>query len=187
MDDGFSFRAAPVPLHRRVDLRVIKSVVAGVVVLVATTAFARWVIDSEHRSEAGAEAHLTSEPVVGMLHGTIVEDPADALPVLDAPARADAVTALKTARRAMHGKRTIQDAGPGQLSGIEASLVFTDGPSPAAGIVSVTTAGQRWAGAVMGASGTCYWVALTPAGSTFGSGELCTGLAALSAREVRWS
>ncbi len=50
----------------------------------------------------------------------------------------------------MHGKGSITDAGPGQLSAIERSLVFTDGPSQAPGIVSVATAGRRWAAAVHG-------------------------------------
>ena len=109
-----------------------------------------------------------------------------ALPVVDAPARADARTALATAREAARGRSTFADAGPGQLSALERSLIFTDGPSPAPGIVSVAASGGRWAGAVMGTSGTCYWVRLGHTGTTFGSGELCTGFAALSADDAAW-
>ena len=61
------------------------------------------------------------------------------LPAMDVPARADATSALGAARDAMRGKRTVDDAGPGQLSEIERSLIFTDGPSPAPGIVSVAS------------------------------------------------
>jgi hypothetical protein len=188
MDEGFSFRAAPVPLRRRIDLRVVKAVAVGAVVLCAVIAFSRWVIDSERRSEAIADAHLSDQPVVGMIQGATVEDGLDAvLPAMDVPARADAASALEAARNAMRGKRTVDDAGPGQLSEIERSLTFTDGPSPAPGIVSVAVSGGRWAAAVKGASGVCYWVSLAPGGASFGSGELCTGLAALSASDASWA
>ena len=52
--------------------------------------------------------------------------------------------------------------------------------------MSVAASGGRWAGAVMGTSGTCYWVRLGHTGTTFGSGELCTGFAALSADDTAW-
>jgi hypothetical protein len=188
MDESFSFRAPPLPLRRRVDLRVVKAVVVALVLLTALTVFSRWVIDSEHRSEARAAGLATDVPMIGMMHGTSVEE-VDVPSVLttDAPARADAKTALETARHAMHGKGSIVDAGPGQLSAIERSLVFTDGPSAAPGIISVATAGERWAAAVMGDSGTCYWVSLDPGGAAFGTGDLCTGIAALSASAAGWS
>ena len=188
MDEGFSFRAAPVPLRRRIDLRVVKAVAVSAVVLCAVFAFSRWVIDSERRSEAIADAPHSGQAVVGMTQGAPGEEGVDAvLPAMDVPARADATSALAAARNAMRGTRTVDDAGPGQLSEIERSLIFTDGPSPAPGIVSVAVAGSRWAAAVKGASGACYWVRLAPGGASFGSGELCTGLAALSASDAAWS
>jgi hypothetical protein len=105
---------------------------------------------------------------------------------MDSPARAQARTALEHARRALHGKGTIAEAGPGQLAASQGALIFTDGPSPAPGIVSVAVAGRHWAAAVMGLSGTCYWVSLAPSGTSFGTGELCTGVAALGARDPSW-
>ena len=187
MDETFSFRAPPLPLRRRVDPRVVKTVVVALVLLTALTVFSRWVIDSERRSEARAAEGVTDEPMIGMMQGAPVEDAIVQVDTVDAPARADARSALDAAREAMHGKGSITDAGPGQLSAIERSLVFTDGPSPAPGIVSVATAGERWAAAVMGDSGTCYWVALGSHGAEFGSGDLCTGIAALSSRDSGWS
>lgn len=187
MDETFSFRAPPVPLHRRVDRRVVKAVAVGLVLLTALTVFTRWVVDSERRSEARAAEGATDETMIGMMQGAPVEEVEADAQTVDAPARAEARSALDAAREAMHGKGSIADAGPGRLGTIERSLVFTDGPSPAPGIVSVATAGQRWAAAVMGHSGTCYWVALGPHGAEFGTGELCTGIAALSASDPRWS
>lgn len=187
MDESFSFRAAPVPLRRRIDLRVVKAVAVGAIVLCAVTAFSRWVIDSERRSQAVAVPARSDQSVVGMMPAAPVEDGIAVLPAMDMPARADATSALEAARDAMRGKRTVDDAGPGQLSGIERSLTFTDGPSPAPGIVSVAVSGGRWAAAVKGASGMCYWISLTPSGASFGSGELCTGLAALAANDASWA
>jgi hypothetical protein len=188
MDDTFSYRAAPMPIHRRINARGIKLTVLFTVALCSVVAFSRWVVDSERRSEAAAATGGIDQPVVGMLPGidAVDAEAASSLPVLDAPARADARTALGTAREAMRGRATAAEAGPGQLSTIERSLVFTDGPSPAPGIVSVATVGGRWAGAVMGASGTCYWVSAGPSGVTYGSGESCTGTAALTATETGW-
>ena len=45
------------------------------------------------------------------------------------------------ARSVSAGRSTFADAGPGQLSALERSLIFTDGPSPAPGIVSVASSG----------------------------------------------
>lgn len=187
--DTFSFRAPPVPLHRRVDARLVKASLAVLVLLVALVAFSRWVIESERRSEAAAATLESDAPVVGMLPGVdaVNAEAAESLPELDAPARADARTALAVAREAMRGGKTAANAGPGELSALEDSLVFTDGPSPAPGIVSVANVGERWAGAVMGASGVCYWVSAGPSGVGFGTGESCTGIAALSAAGSGWT
>jgi hypothetical protein len=187
MDDTFSFRAPPVPLHRRVDARAVKVAVTGLVLLSSVVAFSRWVIESERRSETRAAAHATGEPAVGLIAGAEVDEVASpTLPVLDGPARADARTALAAAREAMRGRGTVVDAGPAQLSAIEGSLTFTDGPSPAPGIVSVAARGDDWAAAVMGASGQCYWVKIGANGSAFGTGSLCTGIVALSADAPVW-
>jgi hypothetical protein len=189
MDDTFSFRAAPLPLRRRIDPRRIKLAVVGLLVVASVVAFSTWVIDSERRSEAKVTTPTIDAPLIGHFDGADAEVAleAAALPIVDAPARADARTALATAREAARGRATFADAGPGQLSAIDSSLTFTDGPSPAPGIVSVANVGGRWAAAVMGTSGTCYWIRSGHVGTTFGSSDiLCTGLAALSADDTAW-
>jgi hypothetical protein len=188
MDETFSFRAPPLPLRRRVNGRVVKGVAAAVVLLTVLALFTQWVVESERRSEARAPLAVTDEPMIGMMQGVPAEETAGApsLPGMDSQARAQARTALEHARRALDGKGTIAEAGPGQLAASQRSLTFTDGPSPAPGIVSVAVAGRRWAAAVMGLSGTCYWVSLAPSGTSFGTGEVCTGVAALGARDPSW-
>lgn len=188
MDDTFSFSAPAVPLRRRTDPRAVKLALVGLVLLLGLATFSRWVIESERRSEAKAASTSVDDRAVGLIIGTeptagVAEPPS---PVIDAPARADARTALAAARETAQGRATIADAGPGQLSGIERSLIFTDGPSPAPGIVSVAISGRTWAAAVMGASGSCYWVRLGPHGTAYGSGSPCTGTAALAATGSRW-
>ena len=188
MDDTFSFRAAPLPLRRRIEPRMIKVAVAAIIVVFSVVAFARWVVQSERQSEAAAAGLSEDEALVGRLQGSdAAEGAGQELRVTDAPARADARTAMAAARDATRGRATFAEAGPGELSTLVRSLVFTDGPSTAPGIVSVATSGDRWAGAVLGASGTCYWITLTPGGPSFDSGRSCTGVAALSADDRTWA
>jgi hypothetical protein len=188
MDDTFSFSAPPVPLRRRTDPRAVKLALLGVAVMTGLVVFSRWVIDSEARSEAKAAAFTVDEGSVHLLQGTeSAEEPdASTLPAIDVPARADARSALAAARKAARGRATLADAGPGQLAAIDRSLIFTDGPSPAPGIVSVAIEGHSWSAAVMGTSGACYWLRLTPNGLAYGTGSLCTGTAAEAADSSHW-
>ncbi len=189
MDETFSYRAAPLPLRRRIDLRGSSSSWWWRRVVVSLLrAVHRWVIDSERRSEALASGQRRGSAAGGPLRGHRRRGGRrGACPAcVDAPARADARTALAAAREARRAAaRRSPTPGPASSATLERSLIFTDGPSPAPGIVSVASSGGRWAGAVMGDSGTCYWVRLGPTGATFGSGELCTGLAALCRRRRR--
>ena len=182
MDEGFSFRAPPVRLRDRIHRRVVKHLSLALLVVVAATGFAQWVIESERRSQTFVDRR-SIEPAFAS------EEASSSTVVVDAPARADAVRALTTARHATRGARTVRLAGPRELSGIERTLVFTDGPSSAEGIVSVAVTGRRWGAAVLGTSGTCYWVSLTHGDASFGigTGDPCTGVAALAARGPGWS
>jgi hypothetical protein len=189
MDDTFSFSAPAVPLRRRTDPRAIKLALVGLVLLSGLVVFARWVIQSEHRSEAqAASIEADDASAIGLIGGqspvanAVSNDPS----ILDVPARSDARTALAAAREAARGRATLADAGPGELSSVDRSLVFTDGPSPAPGIVSVATDGERWSAAVMGESGTCYWLRLGPEGLTYGTGSVCTGVAAMASDDDSW-
>lgn len=192
MDQTFNFRAAPVPLHRRLSPRAVALAVAACLVLSGLVSFSRWVIDSERRSMDRVERVERTGSIVGTISGS--DDalagsgsPADRL-TIDAAARADARTALNAARRAASGRATFLDAGPGHLALLAASrLIFVDGPSRAPGVVSVASTPYTWAAAVMGPSGTCYLVRFAPGdGVTYGTGLACTGDAALAARGVSW-
>ena len=133
MDQTFNFRAAPVPLHRRLSPRAIALVVAACLVLSGLVSFSTWVIDSERRSMARAEGADGPGAIVGTMSGSdgrgstgsdaIADDPA-----IDAAARANARSAFELARTTASGRATFLDAGPGQLGALSSSLVFVDGP-----------------------------------------------------------
>lgn len=199
MDQTFNFRAAPVPLHRRVSPRAIALVVTACLMLSGLVSFSRWVIDSERRSMARTErAERADAPgaIIGTLSGsgsgqgaaTGSDALADSL-AIDAAARADARSAFELARTSASGRATFLDAGPGQLGALSSSLVFVDGPAAGPGVVSVASAAEMWGAAVTGPSGTCYLLRFaTGEGFTYGSGVSgeCTGDAALAARAASW-
>lgn len=191
MDQTFDFRAAPVPLHRRVDPRAVVLAVAAFLVLGGFVSFSRWVVDSERRSMEQAERGETANSIVGTISGSddALGDSvglADRL-AIDAAARADVRAAFDAARRAASGRATFLDAGPGHLAASVSQLIFVDGPSQAPGVVSVATTRDTWAGAVMGPSGTCYLMRFAHGdGVTYGVGRACTGGEALAARGTSW-
>lgn len=193
MDQTFDFRAAPVPLHRRVDPRAVVLAVAAFLVLGGFVSFSRWVIDSERRSmeQAEAERGETASSIVGTIsgNGDALGDsggPADRL-AIDAAARADVRAAFDAARRAASGRATFLDAGPGHLAASVSQLIFVDGPSQAPGVVSVAATRDSWAGAVLGPSGTCYLMRFAHGdGVAYGIGRACTGVEALAARGTSW-
>jgi hypothetical protein len=190
MDQTFDFRAAPVPFRRRVRPRAIALAVAAAVVLTGVVSFARVVIDSERRSMERVEHAEGATAIVGTISGPDTDDDPGSVSsafALDGPARAGARTALEAARDVASGRATFLDAGPRQLSAIAGRLIFVDGPSPSPGVVSVAATRQAWAAAVMGSSGTCYWVRYSSGdGATYGTDRVCTGAAALSADDPSW-
>ena len=193
MDQTFTFRAAPVPLRRRLHPRTIALAVAACLVLSGIASFARWVSDSERRSLERARAAEDGGAVVGTISGPEVTGTAEAIEVrlaIDVAARADARSALGAAQRAARGRATFLDAGPGQLAGLVPAVIFVDGPSAAPGVVSVRSSRDAWGAAVMGASGTCYLLRFAPGdGVTYGTGpsSACTGRdALLGARGSSW-
>ncbi|MGZ8602510.1 MAG: hypothetical protein ACXWXN_08340 [Actinomycetota bacterium] len=191
MDQTFNFRAAPVPLRRRLNPRAIALAVTALVVLSGLVSFSRWVIDSERRSIDRAEQVDAVTSIVGTISGgdDVLAGSGSAAGrlAIDAPARSDARAALDAARRVASGRATLLDAGPGQLSSIAKTLVFVDGPSPVPGVVSVASTRETWAAAVMGPSGTCYWLRFSAGeGPSYGTGEACTGAAAFAARGGSW-
>ncbi|HET6713814.1 MAG TPA: hypothetical protein VFI59_08915 [Actinomycetota bacterium] len=190
MDQTFNFRAAPVPLRRRLNPRALALAVAALVTLSGIASCSRWVIDSERRSIERAERAGAVTSIIGTISGG--DDAAESSSVsgaqtIDAPARSDTLEALDAARRAAAGRASFLDAGPGQLSSMARALIFVDGPSPVTGVVSVASTQGAWAAAVMGPSGTCYWLRFSPGeGPSYGTGEPCTGDAALAASSDSW-
>ncbi|MGZ8581275.1 MAG: hypothetical protein ACXWW9_08335 [Actinomycetota bacterium] len=192
MDQTFNFRAAPVPLHRRLNPRAVALAVAAVLVLSGLVSFSRWVVDSERRSMDRAERVERTGSIVGTISGSddalaAASPVADRL-TIDATARADARVALDAARRAARGGATFLDAGPGHLTPLATSqLIFVDGPSRGPGVVSIASTRETWAAAVMGQSGMCYLLRFAPGdGVTYGTGQACTGDEALTARGAAW-
>lgn len=189
MDQTFDFRAAPVPLRRRLRPRAIALLAASAIAASGLGWFSRLVVESERRSLERAEHAGVATSIVGTISGADgdLDDPNAFPAAIDEAARSDVRAALDAARRAASGRATFLDAGPGQLGAIAGSLVVVDGPSPAPGVVSVTSTRYTWGAAMMGPSGTCYWVRFSPAnGTSFGTGRACTGEAALAARDASW-
>lgn len=191
MDRTFNFRAARVPLRRRLNPRTVAFAVAAFVVLIGLVSFSVWVVGSERRSIERAARSDDASAMVGTIDGT--DDALDETSALagrlaiDATARADARSALVVARRAAAGSATFLDAGPGQLGSMGSASIFVDGPSQAPGVVSVASTRDAWGAAVMGPSGMCYLLRFAPGdGVTYGTGRACTGAAALAVTATSW-
>jgi hypothetical protein len=181
MEDTFAFRADRMP-RRRIDPLAMKAAVAAALVVAVTGGFAKFVIESERRSLAQAEARVHARD-----HDTVADVAPDFVdPEIDAPARSAAETALDAAIATLARDGSLADAGPTQLASL-GGLIFVDGPSTTAQVVSLAMHGDAWAAAVMGASGTCFYAKVTAEGvQTFGTGEECTGTAAMDATSPSW-
>jgi hypothetical protein len=101
----------------------------------------------------------------------------------DAAAQSSLRNAMVAAKTLFTDAGTYDGLGPADLTGVEPSLTYTDGPSPDAQTVSVALQGSTAGMAAMSPSGTCFYIKDDPAagGVTFGSGTICTGQAALGA------
>jgi len=80
---------------------------------------------------------------------------------------------------------------------VEPSLGFLDSPAPSTGPKSISAivyqknvAGDSWAAAGLSDSGTCFWIndiSTSPgAGTFYGTGAACTGVAAEAAAGTKW-
>ena len=102
----------------------------------------------------------------------------------DIQAQASLQTALTSAKVALAESDTFEAADVEYLSSFGSPISFVEGTSLSSGanVVSVQVAPQAWGAAAMSASGTCFWIRETMAGGTaYGSGDPCTGAAAMSA------
>ena len=107
----------------------------------------------------------------------------------DVEAKSSLEAALRAAKVAfLDGGENYTSAGPAQLSLLEPSLTYTDGPSTAPSVVSVQNSATSWSAAVMSASGTCWWISDSGGlnATLYGSGTPCTGAVAASATASKW-
>jgi hypothetical protein len=174
MEDSFSFRTT-VPLRRRFDPLRVKTAAFGTLLALGVGLFANWVISSERESFSRAARHVMPTEVEAA--------PVEASPQLaasDAGAEMATGIALDAARAAFAEHRSFVDAGPAQLSALQPSYTFVDGPSTAPLIVSVAATTDTWAAAVQATGGMCHWIRATSEGNvSHGIGLECTGAAAL--------
>ena len=96
----------------------------------------------------------------------------------------NALSAAKVAF--IDGGQSYTGAGPAQLSALEPSFTYVDGPSTGPTVVSVANTDKEWAGAVKSNSGTCFWIVDAGLNTYYGTGSTCTGQAAMGARGTSW-
>ncbi|MCD6022955.1 MAG: hypothetical protein K0R20_2665 [Actinomycetia bacterium] len=179
MDESFAYRTT-LPPGPRLEPWLVKGVVVLVVLALGIGLFARWVVASERASFARGSQRVSPSMSVGRLRGS--EDPAGT----DADAEEATRIALTAARAALAGSGSFLAAEPSRLSALQPGFTFVDGPSTTSTIVSVAADRREWAAAVLGPSGTCYWVRAHRHGTVeAGTSSMCTGAAVLSLRSSR--
>jgi len=174
MDDSFSYRAT-LSSGPRFEPWVIKSVAASAVLVLGIVLFARWVVASERESFARGVQQTMPSVHVGQIDGSIRG------PETDADAEEATRVALAAARAAIAGGGTLLAADPARLGELQPGYTFVDGPSTDPRIVSIAADRHAWAAAVLGPSGTCYWIRAHSDGSNeAGTSSVCTGEAILA-------
>jgi hypothetical protein len=154
------------------------AVVSGLVVL-AVALFARWVVESERASFARG-----MHPVMPVMRVGQIEGASDGS-ATDADAEEATRIALASARAVAAAGGSLLDADPARLSALQPGYTYVDGPSSMPEIVSVAADRDTWAAAVLGPSGTCYWIRARDDGSVeTGISTVCTA-GALLARSPR--
>lgn len=170
--------------RRRIDPLALKAAIAASLAMLLVGTFAKVVIDSEQRSLDAAGSAAAREQTA---ERTGFAAPSYVDPEIDLPARSAAETSLAAAKAALARDGSFANAGPGALSVLGTGLIFVEGPSAAAEVVSLASSRNVWAAAVMGGSGTCFYARATTDGvELFGTGSSCTGEAALSAVDPSW-
>jgi hypothetical protein len=167
--------------RRRLDPRWVRAGVVVALLTVATGTFARWVVTSEHAADSRREAVLTAAREQAA-------SPVALRPALDdESAKAAANSALTVARDVFARTGSFEEAATAVLAAEVPELIFVDGPSTAPAIVSVDASAGSWTAAVMGDTGTCFWVKATAAGLIrYGTGSGCTGAEAMAAAGTSW-
>jgi hypothetical protein len=104
----------------------------------------------------------------------------------DAAAQLSATRAIVVARGVSAEQGTFV-AEPAVLTAFDPTLRFTTGSSAGPASVAFSSTDSVFAVAVRSESGTCWWASTDAGGATtYGSGEACTGRAALAASAPSW-
>jgi hypothetical protein len=102
----------------------------------------------------------------------------------DLQAQSNLRLALQTAKTTLLDDSSYGSAGSGQLSLLDPSLTYVEATQPSTGpdVVSVEAGHGAWGAALLSSSGTCFYVRdVLPGGTAYGTGDVCTGEAAMGA------
>ena len=173
MDDSFAYRTT-LPPEPRVEPWVVKGAVVSALIVLAIVLFARWVVTSERESLVRGSHPVMPSTKVGQIEGA-----ADRLGTDDDAEEATRIALV--AARAASVEGGFLAADPARLSTLQPGYTFVDGPSTMPEIVSVAADRHTWAAAVLGPSGTCFWIRAERDGSveTGTASSVCTGAAVL--------
>jgi hypothetical protein len=202
MSDTFTF-VAPVMARRRLDPFAARLVALGLALVVVVAALGTFVVRAERTADARravlqaqqearevAEAQrlaAVAEAGLARRETAMSAVPAGVARLLDEQARDAAERALALAQGALGRTGDLSAAGVAELTQRDEALLFVDGPSTAPTIVSIARTALSWGAAVMGPSGTCYWISLGAGGDVrYDQGTTCTGQAALVAARGAW-
>jgi type IV pilus assembly protein PilA len=117
----------------------------------------------------------------------------------DRAAQSSLRNGIAAAKTCFTDNDTYTGCNAANLLTVEPSLGFLDSPAPSTGpkVISAIVyqhtggiAGDSWAAAGLSDSGTCFWIndiSTTPgAGTFYGTGATCTGVAAEVAASAKW-
>lgn len=105
----------------------------------------------------------------------------------DAVAQSNLHAAVAAAQTAFVEDGSYVGAGPAELAAIEPTFQYTDGPSTAPTVLSISATEGQWSAAAMAESGTCFWISVSEStGTVYGSGTPCTGVAAAASAAATW-
>jgi hypothetical protein len=199
MDDAFSLIATELPRPRRVSPFGLRVAVGCVLTLMLTVTFATWVVGQQRAADARRSAAMAAQVAAREAEARAVALQATATvtapirasrrvvdDLLDGRARDAAAAALAAAIQTARTS-SLDAAGAGSLAAVDGDVLFIEGPSTGPSVVSVFASAAAWSAAVQGSEGACYWVALSPSGTArYGTGNRCTGMAALAADRDSW-
>ena len=196
MDEAFSLVAARMPPTRRLSPFGVRMVAMLIVLALLIAGFGAFVVGQQRAADRRRAALVTSQAAaqdaqaralaVGGIRSETVASTDAVAALLDGQARDAAAAALAVATE-VASSSSYDAARPAALAAHDQQLLYVDGPSTAPSVVSVYNGTAGWAAAVHGSGDTCYWVAVTPDGRTrYGTGAVCTGMAALAADRPAW-